>query len=236
MTTADAAQQRPRFDRRTAPFADRADALCALAARYGERGWVPATSSNFSFRLDASHCAVTSSGGDKGRLRPGDLLIVDLQGRIVSGLHGSRSSAETALHLARYRRDPGVGAVLHTHAPRAVLASRLLAGAETPWVELEGYELLKALPGIGTHRSTVRIPVVGHDQDVDALAACAERALDETGTAAPPVKTAPAYLIEGHGIYAWGATLDDAARHLEAIDYLLGIELELARHRPRSHA
>ena len=236
MSTADAAQRNPRFDRRTAPFADRADALCALTARYAERGWVPATSSNFSFRLDAAHCAVTSSGGDKGRLQPGELLIVDLQGRIVSGQHGSRRSAETALHLARYRRGLDVGAVLHTHAPRAVLATRLLAGPETPWVELEGYELLKALPGIGTHRSTVRIPVVANDQDVDALAACAERALEETEAAAHPVKAAPAYLIEGHGIYAWGATLDDAARHLEAIDYLLGIELELARHRPRSHA
>jgi methylthioribulose-1-phosphate dehydratase len=37
------------------------------------------------------------------------------------------------------------------------------------------------------------------------------------------------YLIEGHGIYAWGVDLADALRHLEAFDFLLGCEMELRR-------
>lgn len=64
--------------------------------------------------------------------------------------------------------------------------------------------------------------MVANDQDIDRLAAAADAALD----AAPGAR---AYLIEGHGVYAWGSDLAAAARHLEALDYLLGIELELAR-------
>ena len=47
-------------------------------------GWTPATSSNFSMRLDASHIAVTISGRDKGRLSGEDVMVVDLDGRAVA--------------------------------------------------------------------------------------------------------------------------------------------------------
>jgi methylthioribulose-1-phosphate dehydratase len=37
------------------------------------------------------------------------------------------------------------------------------------------------------------------------------------------------YLIRGHGIYAWGRTMADSSRHLEAFDYLLNLELQRRR-------
>jgi methylthioribulose-1-phosphate dehydratase len=37
------------------------------------------------------------------------------------------------------------------------------------------------------------------------------------------------FLIDGHGLYAWGASIGDAMRHLEAFDFLLGCELEMER-------
>jgi methylthioribulose-1-phosphate dehydratase len=37
------------------------------------------------------------------------------------------------------------------------------------------------------------------------------------------------YLIDGHGAYAWGATMGEARRHLDALEFLLRCELELRR-------
>ncbi|MEE4298827.1 MAG: methylthioribulose 1-phosphate dehydratase [Pseudomonadales bacterium] len=204
---------------RDAGFTARVEVLAALLGEFRRRGWTPATSSNFSFRVGPGHCAVTASGGDKATVREEDLLIVDLDGRVLDGAPDRRPSAEAGLHQALYRRDATIGAVLHTHAPRALLAARVLR--ERP-LRLAGYELLKAFEGIDTHAAELAVPVVANDQDIDRLAAAADALLDGT-------PGARAYLIEGHGVYAWGSDLAAAARHLEALDYLLGIELELLR-------
>ena len=77
-------------------------------------GWTPATSSNFSRRLDAAHAAITVSGRDKGRLVEDDIMVVDFDGKAVGSDH--RPSAETLLHTQLYRRFPDIGCVLHTHS------------------------------------------------------------------------------------------------------------------------
>jgi methylthioribulose-1-phosphate dehydratase len=218
MTTA-VRDSSPASSFRDAAFEAHRATLAQLTGDFHGRGWTPATSSNFSFRVDARHCAVTASGGDKSTVRDEDLLVVDLGGTVVDAPPGRRPSAEAGLHRALYRRDDSVGAVLHTHAPSALLAARVLR--DRP-LRLAGYELLKAFEGIDTHEAELIVPVVANDQDIGRLAAVADAALD----AAP---TAWAYLIENHGAYAWGPDLTAAARHLEALDYLLGIELELAR-------
>ena len=42
------------------------------------------------------------------------------------------------------------------------------------------------------------------------------------------------YLIDGHGIYAWGRDMPEARRHLEAFEFLLACELDLLRLRGTS--
>ncbi len=213
---------------RSGRFEQLAEELGGIARLFGQRGWTPATSSNFSVRLDADHCAVTISGRDKTRLTADDLMVVDLAGK-PAGDHGdAQPSAEAGLHLALYRRDHGIGAVLHTHAPNAVLTTRLQPEAER--IRLAGYELLKAFTGVATHDTALDIPIIGNSQDIAALAREADRRLEATAG------ICWAYLIRDHGVYAWGADLAAALRHLEALDYLLGIELELARLGGRIHS
>ncbi|QNH21509.1 methylthioribulose 1-phosphate dehydratase [Xanthomonas sp. GW] len=180
-------------------------------------GWTPATSSNFSHRLDAAHAAITVSGRDKGRLVEADIMVVDFDGKAVGSDH--RPSAETLLHTQLYRRFPEIGCVLHTHSPVQTIASRLYAGAGH--VRLEGYELLKALHGNQTHETAVELPVFANTQDMTVLAAQVDALLDR----------APlwGYLIDGHGLYAWGRDMAEARRHLEAIEFLLHCELELRK-------
>ncbi|MFC6838779.1 methylthioribulose 1-phosphate dehydratase [Xanthomonas theicola] len=180
-------------------------------------GWTPATSSNFSHRLDAAHAAITVSGRDKGRLVEADIMVVDFNGKAVGSDH--RPSAETLLHTQLYRRFPEIGCVLHTHSPVQTVASRLYAGAGK--VRLEGYELLKALHGNQTHETAVDLPVFANTQDMTVLAAQVDALLDRT-----PLW---GYLIDGHGLYAWGRDMAEARRHLEAIEFLLQCELELRK-------
>jgi methylthioribulose-1-phosphate dehydratase len=182
-----------------------------------QSGWTPATSSNFSHRLDDRHAAITVSGRDKGRLVEEDIMVVDFDGQPVG--RQLRPSAETLLHTQLYRRFPEVGCVLHTHSPVQTIASRLFAGQGQ--IHLEGYELLKAFEGNTTHEMAIEVPVFANTQDMNVLAAQVDALLDK--------QCMWGYLIDGHGLYAWGRNMAEARRHLEAFEFLLHCELELRK-------
>ncbi|MFZ5747460.1 MAG: methylthioribulose 1-phosphate dehydratase [Pseudomonadota bacterium] len=187
--------------------------LVEVGRRLDARGWAPATSGNYSARLDDGSFAVTVSGRHKGRLTEDDIMRVDAHG---ASLDGQRPSAETALHLSLYRRFPDVGAVLHGHSPQAVGMSRAYPQA-VEWV-FAGHEMLKAFPGITTHDTCVTLPIVENSQDMAEIEAAIRPALLASGAA-------PAYLIRSHGLYAWGRDLDEAERVLEATEWLIAAEL-----------
>jgi methylthioribulose-1-phosphate dehydratase len=192
-------------------FAAAQAAIVAVGRWLDAKGWAPATSGNYSMRLDDGSFAVTVSGRHKGRLTDADVMRVDAQGR---SLDGKKPSAETLLHLQLYRLFPGVGAVLHSHSPDAVGLSRAV---DADRFTLAGHEMLKALPGVTTHAVAVALPIVDNAQDMAALAAAIEPALLESG--APP-----AYLIRSHGLYGWGADMAEAERVIEAIEWMIAAE------------
>ena len=194
-----------------------AQSLIGNVRELAQLGWTPATSSNFSLRLDPAHAAITVSGRDKGRLVEDDIMVVDLEGQAVG--RQLRPSAETLLHTRLYRRFPEVGCVLHTLSRTQTVASRLYA--PQGHVRLEGYELLKAFDGNSTHEAAIEVPVFANTQDMTVLAAQVVALLDR--------QPMWGYLIDGHGLYAWGRTMAEARRHLEAFEFLLGCELELRR-------
>lgn len=210
----------------TEQFNEACAAIVRLSRLIHAHGWVPATSGNFSLRLDAEHCAITASGIDKGQLLASDVLCIDLAGQALPGSHG-KPSAETALHTQLYKHDAGIAAVLHTHDMNSVLAAKLLATAQDEqglaYVVLEDLELLKAFAGVHSHAVQIRIPVFANTQDITALAARVERFM----SVAEPF---PAYLIKGHGLYTWGRSADEALRHLEALNQVLAYLLSVDRH------
>jgi len=201
-----------------ARFADCARAIAQAGRRLGAQGLTPATSSNFSMRLDAAHAAITISGRDKSLLTPDDIMVIDMQGRAVGTT--ARPSAETLLHTQIYARLAEMNAVLHTHSRAQTVASRLYAGAGA--IRLEGYELLKAIAGHTTHATHIDVPVFPNTQEMSELVV----RVDDWIRADKPLY---GYLIDGHGIYAWGRDMAEAERHIEAFEFLLGCELDLRR-------
>jgi methylthioribulose-1-phosphate dehydratase len=195
-----------------------ADSIADTARELAALGWTPATSSNFSMRVDTDHAAITISGRHKGKLGRGDIMLIDLDGHAVGT--AAHPSAETALHTQIYRRWPQVGVVLHTHSRTQSVASRLFAADGV--IRLQGWELQKAIAGYSTHDSVLEIPVFPNTQHMPELVAKVDAWLDSG-------KSLHAYLIDGHGIYTWGHDMAEARRHLEALEFLLGCELDLRK-------
>jgi len=189
-----------------------AEALCATARWCYGRGWVPATSGNFSVR-DGTRILITPSGLDKGVVAPADLLEVDGEGRAIGGR--GKPSAETGLHLVLYRARPEAGAILHVHT----VWNTLISGhhAARAYVPLEGYEILKGLSGVTTHAHLERVPVLENTQNYAELGRGLAEALDEN-------PHAHGVLLSRHGLYTWGQSVAEARRHLEALEFLFEVE------------
>lgn len=188
--------------------------IAALAAGFHARGWMPATSGNLSAVVSREplQLAVTPSGADKGSLRPEQILCVDGAGGLVAGT--ARPSDETPLHLEIVERT-GAGAVAHTHSVWATLVS--LARARDGGLALEGYELLKALSGVGGHRHREWLPILANSQDYVVLRSQVARVLRDH-------PHSHGFLLAGHGLYSWGRDLGEARRHTEALEFLLEVE------------
>lgn len=190
-----------------------ANTLCETALFFALRGDCPATGGNFSARRDAHSALITASGVDKRQLSPADLLTIGLDGR----LHGNgQPSAETGLHLALYNLEPSIGAILHIHSLANTLLSRI---GEPHQLTLTGYEMQKSIGGQHSHLQQLTIPVLDNSQDMDELSGWARARFKQ----ALPAR---AFLVRGHGIYAWGRDLATAQRHLEGWEFLLDCELQ----------
>jgi methylthioribulose-1-phosphate dehydratase len=198
----------------TSSLQSEAEALCATARWCYARGWVPATSGNFSVRdRAADRMLISPSGLDKGLMTAADLLETDMEGRVLNG--EKTPSAETGLHVVIYRERPEAGAILHVHSIWNTLLSGHFAG--DGHVPLEGYELLKGLAGVTTHEHRARIPIVENLQDYVDLAARLGLALEKYGDA-------HGVLLSAHGLYTWGTSVAEARRHLEALEFLFEVE------------
>ena len=188
-----------------------AQQLTATMASIHQRGWCEGTGGNFSCVLQREplQLLMAPSGVAKGSVPPEKLIVVDGAGLVRRGL--GKASAETLLHLAIVEQT-GAGAVLHTHSQAATLLSQHIGQHHPAELLLSDLEMLKGLAGITTHATTVALPVLPNDQNLQRLSA----------TARPLLREAPqGLLIAGHGLYAWGQDLSSAQRHLEILEFLL---------------
>lgn len=186
-----------------------------------EKSMLPATSGNLSLRENyKSSITITRSGKSKGDLNIDDFLEIDLNGNPLSN-DLKKPSAETLLHTQLYKFSDSINAVFHVHSINSVVISKIIKANNI--LELKDYELLKALAGINTHRHTEIVPVFANTQNIKLLAAD----VDQFMRIKPEIH---GYLIEGHGLYTWGSSADEALRHIEAFETLFAMELELMKH------
>lgn len=71
---------------------------------------------------------IKPSGVDYGALKPEDMVVLDLDGKVVEGT--LNPSSDTKTHLVLYREFPEIGGVTHTHSACATMFAQ--AGRELP--------------------------------------------------------------------------------------------------------
>lgn len=178
------------------------------------RNWVPADTGTCSFRDPdwPEQICITRHNCDKYYPKPEDLLLVDLDGRPLPGNAHHEISPETLLHAMLYRWNEEIGAILHSHSVWSTLISRRYQ--EEGGLLFEGFEILKQLAPIRTHTARIILPIFPNSDDMALQSREIANWLSNN-------RGAPGFLISAHGLFTWGATIRDARRHLEVLEFLL---------------
>lgn len=194
-------------------FGVAAERLAELGRVLYARGWLSATSGNLSVvvRREPLQLAMTATGLHKGRLTSDQVVLLDAGGLVHSG--SGSPSAEWRLHVAIVQAT-GASAVLHVHSLWNTTLSQF--HSRDGGVAISGYEMLKALAGVSSHEHREWLPIVENSQNMAVLARAITDVLRRDAGA-------HGILIRGHGLYTWGCDLEEANRHLEALEFLMEV-------------
>ena len=173
--------------------------------RYGrmlhERCFVAAMDGNLSVRLKGDRILVTPTCVSKGAMRPGDMVVVDTEGKRVSG-HRNVTS-EIGMHLLIYRMRPDVQAIVHAHPPTAT-------GFAAAGMALTEPLVCEVVIGLGA------IPLARYGTPGTSELA---------QTLEPYVPDYDAILMSNHGVVAYGDTLEHAYMKMETVEHFAQIAL-----------
>ena len=176
---------------------------------FNQKGWSPATSTNYSVRaVNESEIIISRSGVDKSKFVLEDLITIDRKGLVLNP-PGVKSSAETEIHTFLYDRFPTARCVLHTHSVLGTSLSMIHADAGE--IRFAGYEILKGLEGNTTHDLEESLPIVPNSQHMPDILEHMRSHFD---------KNIHGFLIQGHGLYTWGTSVAVAKRHIETYEFL----------------
>ncbi len=163
-----------------------------------ERHLMTSNDGNISVRMDDGLVLITPSGLSKGRLTTDGLLVVDIEGNIVSAKDGRRPSSETPMHLEVYKHREDVRAVVHAHP---IFATTLTVSGH-------GFPL-DVLPEV--------LLTLG---DVPITAYATPSSHEDAEAIRPFLKEHNAMLLCQHGSLTYGKNLDEALIHLERIEHV----------------
>jgi L-fuculose-phosphate aldolase len=164
-------------------------------------GFAPGTSGNLSARLDRDRLLVTPTGASKRFLKPEDIVIVDLQGRLLAG--DRNATSELSMHLAIYHLRDDIHAVVHSHPPIATAFACSGRGLDDRLCQ-EAIMTLGKVP-------LARYATTGTDEVAASLA--------------PLIPTHEAILMENHGSVTYGVNLLEAFSRTETLEHLAQVAL-----------
>ena len=174
--------------------------ICALLY---DRKLTVSAGGNMSVRLNDEEVLITPSGKNKGFLGPDDLIIVNMEGEVISGR--GRPSIETFMHLALYKANEGTNAIRHCHPLNCIALT--MKKKIRPDLTPEGVLLLGDVPTVGYYTP-------GSKELVDAVAAHA---------------SSKAILMERHGAVTQGKDLMDAYDRMEELEFQAELQMLVGR-------
>ncbi len=165
------------------------------------RGYVAAMDGNLSVRLNDGNVLATPTAMCKGMMTASDLVVVDLEGKRVSGRRNV--SSEIGMHLLIYRQRPDVHGIVHAHP-------RTATGFAAAGMALNQPLVCEVVIGLGS------IPLAKYGTPgTPELAEALE----------PLVSEYDAILMSNHGVVSYGSDLHSAYMKMETVEHFAQIAL-----------
>lgn len=188
--------------------------LCRL---FYDQGWVSGTGGGISIR-EGDRVYLAPSGVQKERILEQDLYVLDKDGEILERPADPqlRPSACLPLFYNAFRLR-GAGAVIHSHAMPAILATMLYDKA----FECTEIEMIKGIDGHGYYDKLV-VPIIENTAHECDLADSMAQAIEAN-------PKSHAVLVRRHGVYIWGRDWVQAKTHAECYHYLFDVAGQMSR-------
>lgn len=173
-------------------------------------------SGNFSIRdSQTGYVCITPTGMDREEMSHHDIVVVDMDAKVIEAKTGLRPTSETLMHLAVYKSRPEIEAVAHTHSRFATAFAVL--NKPLPAIV---YEVL----GLGCKKGYVPVAPFGRP----GTPALAQSVVE-------PLQIADAALMQAHGVIAVDKCLKEAllkASYVEELAEIYYYSLTIAGQEP----
>ena len=155
-----------------------------------------------------SQCFVIKpSGVDYDKLSPADLVVVNLDGKVVEGKF--RPSSDTPTHLELYKKYPQLGGVVHTHSSEATAWAQ--AGRDIPlYGTTHADYFFGAIP---CTRGLTKSEIDGEYEKNTGLVIIEtfeQRNIN-------PIYT-PGVVVMNHGVFTWGKNAAEAVHNAVVLE------------------
>ena len=187
------------------------------------RGLITYTWGNVSGSdAETGYFVIKPSGVDYDKLTPDDMVVVDLDGKVIEGKY--RPSSDTPTHIELYKKYPEIGGIVHTHSPEAT--SWAQAGRSIP---LYGTTHADYFYGpIPCARSLTKEEIEGEYERNTGLVII--ETFEENGI--NPVYT-PGVLCCNHGPFTWGKDAAEAVHNAVVLEEVAKMATKTEQINPR---
>ncbi len=186
--------------------------ICAVGRKLWLRQFVDGNGGNISYRIGPNEVICTPTLVSKYDLTPGDLCLVDLEGRQVAGTKARTS--EILLHLEMYKAVPEAKSVVHCHPPHATAYA--ITRNVPPNLVIPEFEVFVGKVALSPYKTP--------------------GTLEFAQTVLPYVRDHNTILLASHGVVCWGDTVTHAEWYAEVLEtYCTTLILASHLNSPISH-
>lgn len=156
--------------------------------------------------------AIKPSGVPYSELKASDIVLVDLEGKVVEGK--LKPSSDTPTHVVLYKAFPQLGGVVHTHSTHAVVWAQ--SGRDIPCLGTTHADFFYG-PIPCTAPLTPEEIASNYELETGNVIVRRFEGLD-------PVAT-PGVLVRNHGPFAWGKSPADAVENATVLEEIAKMTL-----------
>lgn len=173
--------------------------LVTVGRRMYERNYIASNDGNISARLDKNRVVITPSGVSKGFMKPEEMVVIDMEGKVQEG--HQKPSSELLLHLHMYKNRTDINSVCHAHPVYATAFA--VAG-----IPLDKYVLPEVIISLGT------IPLIEYGTPgTEELYKPILKKIDQFD----------AFLLANHGVLTLGKNIISAYHKMETVEHFARI-------------